>query len=99
VIAPTAALASFPYAPEAATAAMEHFYHSLGDRIWTKWGFTDAFSESHGWYSSDHLAIDQGPIVIMMENHRSQLLWRLFMQAPEVRVGLDRLGFAPAATV
>jgi hypothetical protein len=98
VIAPTAALASFPYAPEAAGDAMEHFYRALGDRIWTKWGFTDAFSEAHGWYSGDHLAIDQGPIVIMMENYRSQLLWKLFMRAPEVQAGLARLGFARPAT-
>lgn len=97
VITPTAALASFPYAPEAAMAAMRHFHDDLGDRIWTDWGFTDAFSEEYGWYSADHLSIDQGPIVIMMENHRSGLLWRLFMQAPEVRDGLARLGFdAPA---
>jgi len=94
VIAPTAALSSFPYAPEAATAAMRYFYDRLGDRIWTDWGFTDAFSEAHDWYSGDHLAIDQGPIVIMMENYRSGLLWRLFMQAPEIRAGLDRLGFS-----
>lgn len=94
VIAPTAALASFPYVPEAAMRALRHFYVDLGDRIWTEWGFTDAFSETRGWYSGDHLAIDQGPIVIMMENHRSGLLWQLFMQAPEVRAGLGRLGFA-----
>ncbi len=94
VIAPTAALASYPYDPEAAALAMQHFYFDLGDRIWTEWGFTDAFSEKEGWYSRDHLAIDQGPIVIMMENFRSGLLWRLFMQAPEVRHGLMRLGFS-----
>lgn len=94
VIAPTAALASFPYAPEAAMQAMRHFYFELGDRIWTDWGFTDAFSEANDWYDHEHLAIDQGPIVIMMENHRSGLLWRLFMQAPEIRDGLLRLGFS-----
>jgi len=94
VIAPTAALASYPYDPQSASAAMHHFYFNLGDRIWTEWGFIDAFSETENWYASDQLAIDQGPIVIMMENHRSGLLWRLFMQAPEVRDGLKRLGFS-----
>ena len=97
IITPTAALGSFPYVPEAAMAAMRYFYFDLGDCIWTHWGFTDAFCEARGWYSKDHLAIDQGPIVIMMENHRSGLLWQLFMQAPEVSVGLDRLGFTRAA--
>ncbi|MBN9011414.1 MAG: beta-glucosidase, partial [Rhizobiales bacterium] len=95
VIAPTAALSSFPYAPEAAMRAMRHFHDDLGDRIWTDWGFTDAFCEARSWYSKDHLAIDQGPIVVMMENYRSGLLWRLVMQAPEVRNGLARLGFDP----
>jgi hypothetical protein len=98
VIAPTAALASFPYAPEAAMRAMRHFYFDLGDRIWTDWGFTDAFSVKRDWYSPVHLAIDQGPIVVMMENYRSGLLWRLFMQAPEVQTGLRRLGFTSPAT-
>jgi len=99
VIAPTAALASFPYAPEAAMRAMRHFHDDLGDRIWTDWGFTDAFCEARNWYSKDHLAIDQGPIVVMMENYRSGLLWRLAMQAPEIRNGLSRLGFGePPAT-
>jgi hypothetical protein len=74
--------------------AMRHFHDDLGDRIWTDRGFVDAFSESRDWWSSDHLAIDQGPIVAMLENHRSGLLWRLFMAAPEVRSGLSRLGFA-----
>jgi hypothetical protein len=93
VIAPTAALSSFPYLPQAAMRAMRHFHDDLGDRIWTDRGFADAFSESRDWWSDDHLAIDQGPIVAMIENYRSGLLWRLFMGAPEVRAGLARLGF------
>jgi hypothetical protein len=97
VIAPTAALASLPYAPEAAMRALRHFYFDLGDRIWTDWGFTDAFSAARNWYSDTHLAIDQGPIVVMMENYRSGLLWRLFMSAPEAQAGLKRLGFSSPA--
>lgn len=94
VIAPTAAIASFPYAPDWAMQAMRAFHDRLGERIWTDWGFTDAFCESGGWYSDTHLAIDQGPIAIMMENHRSGLLWDLFMRAPEIATGLARLGFS-----
>jgi hypothetical protein len=93
VIAPTAALSSFPYTPGQSMRALRHFYHDLGDRIWSEYGFTDAFSETHDWYASSHLAIDQGPIVVMIENYRSALLWRLFMSCPEVRAGLKRLGF------
>lgn len=93
VIAPTAALSSFPYAPEAAMQALRHFHDDLGDRIWGEYGFTDAFNETVGWYAKTHLAIDQGPIVIMIENFRSGLLWKLFMQDREILAGLRRLGF------
>ena len=71
VITPTAALSSFPYAPEASMRALRHFYHDLGDRIWGEYGFVDAFSETQDWYASSYLAIDQGPIVVMIENYRS----------------------------
>lgn len=93
VISPTAAIASLPYWPEAALRALRHFRYALGDRIWGRYGFTDAFNQSRGWYATSYLAIDQGPIVCMIENHRSGLLWRLFMSAPEAGRGLRRLGF------
>ena len=93
VIAPTAALSSFPYTPEPSMRALRHFHDDLGDRIWRDLGFVDAFSESAGWYATTHLAIDQGPIIGMIENHRTGLLWRLVMQDPEVLEGLRRLGF------
>lgn len=94
VITPTAALSSFPYTPEESLKAMENFYYNLGDRIFGKYGFYDAFSIEHDWYPERYLAIDQGPIVVMIENHRSGLLWELFMSSEEVRDGLDRLGFS-----
>jgi hypothetical protein len=94
VIAPTAALASMPYAPDESLRALRHFMAALGGRIWGEYGFKDSFSESRGWVADSHLAIDQGPIVVMIENHRSGLLWRLFMSCPEVRNGLRRLGFS-----
>lgn len=93
VIAPTAALSSFPYTPEESMKVMKHFYFDLGDKIWGEYGFYDAFSEESDWYIPRYLAIDQGPIVVMMENQRSGLLWDLFMSAPEVQQGLDKLGF------
>ena len=93
VIAPTAALSSLPYTPEQSMRALKHFYFGLGDKIWGQYGFRDAFNLTAGWVGEDYLAIDQGPIVIMIENHRTALLWRLFMSCPEVRQGLDVLGF------
>jgi hypothetical protein len=99
VIAPAAALGSMPYTPELSMRALRHFYFNLGDRLWRKYGFVDAFNPGADWYSDQHLAIDQAPIIVMIENHRTGLLWRLFMSCPEVRVGLDVLGFDATPTV
>lgn len=93
VIAPTAALSSMPYTPQQSLAAMYHWYKDLGDSLYGPFGFYDAFSETAGWFPKRYLAIDEGPIVVMMENYRTGLLWRLFMSCPEVRKGLKKLGF------
>ncbi|MDR1343580.1 MAG: Ig-like domain-containing protein [Prevotellaceae bacterium] len=92
-IAPTAALASFPYTPDESMAALHFFYYKLGDKLWTQYGFRDAFNLSKSWFAADHLAIDQGPIVVMIENYRTGLLWNLFMAIPEIRKGLEELEF------
>ena len=93
VITPTAALASMPYTPEESMAVAEYLYNELGDWVWGPFGFYDAYSQEHDWYPARYLAIDQGPIVVMIENHRTGLLWDLFMSAPEVHDGLRALGF------
>ena len=92
-ISPTAALSGFVYAPADAMRALRHFLAAYGDRIWGRYGFTDAFNPTRDWYADTFLAIDQGPIIVMIENFRSGLLWTLFMAVPEVRRGLSRLGF------
>ncbi|MBE2230446.1 MAG: DUF3131 domain-containing protein [Chitinophagaceae bacterium] len=93
VISPTAALSSFPYTPAQSMAAMKNWYQHKKDKLWGPFGFYDAFSETAGWYTPRYLAIDQGPIVVMMENYRSGLLWHLFMSCPEIQTGLRKLGF------
>ena len=93
VITPTAALSSMPYTPEESMTALRHFYYDLGSRLWGEYGFYDAFNPTAGWVASSYLAIDQGPIICMIENHRTALLWDLFMSAPEVTAGLDKLEF------
>jgi hypothetical protein len=93
-ISPTAALASLPYAPAAVMRALRHFLTVHGTRLWKEYGFVDAFCEGRGWFAQTYLAIDQGPIVVMMENHRTGLLWKLFMSVPEVQAGLRRLDFS-----
>lgn len=92
-ISPTAALSAFPYTPEYSMQALKHFYYKLGDKIWSEYGFIDAFNETKNWYAQSHLAIDQGPIIVMIENYRTGLLWNLFMSCEEVKKGLQKLGF------
>lgn len=93
VVSPTAALSSFPYTPVESMKALKFFYYVLGDKLWKNYGFIDAFSLNEPWFADSFLAIDQGPIIIMIENHRSQLLWNLFMSAPEIKAGMTKLGF------
>lgn len=93
VIAPTAALSSLPYTPEESMAALKFFYYVLGDKIWKEYGFVDAFSLQDIWFADSFLAIDQGPIIVMIENYRSGLLWNLFTSCPEVKAGMSSLGF------
>lgn len=93
VISPTGALSSFPYLPEEAMRAAKYFYFNQGKKIWGTYGFYDGYSEHFDWTKPWYLAIDQGPIVVMIENHRTGLLWNLFMSCPEVKSGLDKLSF------
>ena len=93
VIAPTAALSSMPYTPDQSMAAMKHWFTDMKDKVWGPYGFYDAFSEQANWYLPRYLAIDQGPIVVMMENYKTGMLWDLFMSCEEVKTGLKKLGF------
>jgi hypothetical protein len=92
-ISPTAALSSMPYTPKESMQALRFFYYKLGDKIWKNYGFVDAFNLTDIWFADSFLAIDQGPIIIMIENQRSQLLWKLFMSCPEVKTGMKKTGF------
>ncbi len=94
VIAPTAALSSMPYTPTESMQALRYFYYKLGDKMWGDYGFYDAFSLKDPWFAGSTLAIDQGPIIVMIENYRSKLIWNLFMSAPEIKAGLQKLGFS-----
>lgn len=91
VISPTAALSSFPYTPEQSMAFLRYLYTD-GQEYLGDYGPYDAFSEEHDWYLPRYLAIDQLPIPVMIENYRTGLIWKLFMGAPEVQTGLERLG-------
>lgn len=93
VISPTAALSSIPYTPEESMKVARFLYYKLGDKTWGDYGFYDAFNASAGWWGNSYLAIDQGPIIIMIENYRTGLCWNLFMSAPEVQQAMTKLNF------
>ena len=94
VIAPTAAIASLPYAGPESMAALRFFYYKLGDKLWGPYGFYDSFDLNDAWFATSDLAIDEGPIIVMIENYRSVLLWNLFMSNREIQTGMASLGFS-----
>jgi hypothetical protein len=105
-IAPTAAISSLPFAPEIVLPATLEMYHRFGASIYSSYGFLDAFNVSYrsasdqqpargdaGWVDTDYVGIDQGPILAMIENYRSELVWRVMRNNPIIREGLERAGF------
>jgi hypothetical protein len=107
-IAPTAAAASIAFAPEIVIPAVEEMHRRYGEYIYGKYGFYDAFNPSFdydvpvqhgrripgfGWVDSDYLGIDQGPILAMIENYRTGLIWRMTRANAHIRRGLVRAGF------
>ena len=92
-ISPTAALSSFPYTPEESMKALKYFYRERGPDIFGLYGPYDAFNDELNRVQEAWIGIDQGPIVVMIENYRSGLLWNNVMKDAEVRAGLDKLGF------
>lgn len=97
-IAPTAALSSMPYTPKESMAALRCFYFDEGERLFGPNGFYDAFNGNQNWVADSYLAIDQGPILAMIQNHRTELLWKMFMKNPEIKPALDAIGFVPDNT-
>jgi hypothetical protein len=94
VIAPTAAISSIPYTSAESMKALKFFYYVLGDKLWGEYGFKDAFSLQDLWFADSYLAIDEGPIIVMIENYRTGLLWNLFTSCPEIKTGMTTLGFS-----
>jgi hypothetical protein len=94
-IAPTGAISSFAYTPEQSMLALKHFYRDLGPQIWGIYGFRDAFDQQQDWYSGITMGLNQAPQVVMIENHRTGLIWKSFMANPEIGPALERIGFHP----
>jgi hypothetical protein len=92
-ITPTGALSSFPYTPEESMRALKHLYRERGAELWGIYGFRDAINPTEGYVSSIFMGLNQAPIVVMIENYRTGLLWKLFMSNPEIPPMLKKLGF------
>ena len=92
-ITPSAALASFPYTPDESMKALKHFYRDLGDRVWGIYGFRDGFNETENWFEDVYMGLNQAPIVVMIENYRTGLVWKRFMANPEIAPALAAIGF------
>jgi hypothetical protein len=107
-ISPSAAAGSMPFAPELVLPALRAMKERHGEPLYGRYGFLDAFNptlavpaplrhgrviEGVGWYDTDYLGIDQGILLVMLENHRSGLVWRLMRESPYLVAGLERAGF------
>ncbi len=92
-ITPTAAGGSFAFTPELSRQALRTFYARYYNRLWGEYGLRDAYNVQENWFASDVLGIDQGPILLMIENERTGAIWESFMTHPDVRRGLERAGF------
>jgi len=92
-ITPTAAISAMPYTPEASIATMKNFYFTYGPKLWGEFGFRDAFNLDADWFAKSYLAIDEGTIVPMIENYRTQLCWNLFMSNTEIDSMMKKIGF------
>jgi exo beta-1,2-glucooligosaccharide sophorohydrolase (non-reducing end) len=90
-LAPTGALASFPYTPDASMAAFKHFYRDLGDRLWGIYGPIDAYNLDEDWWSPIYMGLNQAPIIVMVENRRTGLIWKLFNSNPEIQSMLKKV--------
>lgn len=97
-IAPTAAASSIAFTPQESMAAMRYMYDTYRTQLWTKYGFRDAFNLNVNWWGPDVIGIDEGPIVIMIENYRTGRVWQRFMQNPDIQRGLQRAGFTSTGT-
>ena len=75
--------------------ALKHFYRDLGDKLWGIYGFRDGFNLSEDWFEDVYMGLNQAPVVVMIENYRSELVWNLFMSNNEIKPALDRIGFEP----
>jgi hypothetical protein len=98
-IAPTAAAGSIPFTPNESIAALQAMYTLYGNQLWGQYGLKDAFNISQNWYDSDYIGIDEGPIIIMIENYRTQRVWHRIAQDPVIQAGLARAGFRTVSGV
>ncbi|MEO8109151.1 MAG: glucoamylase family protein [Ginsengibacter sp.] len=90
-IAPTGAVSSFPYTPEESMTALKNYYNNYGKFLWGAYGFRDAFNLTENWCSQIYMGLNQAPMVVMIENYRTGLLWKLFMSNDDIKNGLEKL--------
>ncbi|HOE25868.1 MAG TPA: glucoamylase family protein [Bacteroidales bacterium] len=93
-IAPYGPLSSLPFAPEIVIPTIRSINEKMGDKIWGRYGYYDSFNLTAGWVNDDFIGIDQGPMLIMIENFRTGLVWNYVMNDPVIQKGLQTLGFS-----
>ncbi|MEO6221079.1 MAG: glucoamylase family protein, partial [Ginsengibacter sp.] len=90
-IAPTGAVSSFPYTPGESMKALKNYYYNYGKFLWGEYGFRDAFNLPQNWCSQIYMGLNQAPMIVMIENYRTGLLWKLFMSDTDIKNGMEKL--------
>ena len=84
-----------PYLPQASMDALKHFYRDRGAELWGPYGFRDAFNQQQDWVANINMGLNEAPMVVMIENYRTGLIWKTYMKNPEIQAALKRIGFEP----
>jgi len=92
-VAPSAVAASIPFMPKESIQMLKKMYEDYGDKIWGKYGFVNAFNVAQDWYDDDYIGIDHGNLVLSIENYRTGLVWKEFMEIPYIQEGMRKAGF------
>jgi len=98
-LVPTAPVSSIPFAPNEVMPAIRNMWNTYRSQLWTSYGFRDAFNIGKNWWDSDIIGIDQGPMIIMIENYRTGSVWKRFMKNADVQRGLQKAGFLPVTSM
>jgi hypothetical protein len=98
-VSPAAVAGSIVFTPELSITALQTMYEKYADKIWGRYGFSDAFNVDRNWYDRDVIGLDLGITLLMLQNYKDGLIWRTFCQHPSIQIAMDKAGFVTESNV